>query len=731
MISDHLVLAGGGHTHALILHRWAMKPKLKPKGLITLINRSSSTLYSAMFPGIIAGKYKLEEALINIRLLADQAGIAFVANEITGLNLNENLLYLENRPPVHFTKISLDIGSETFAAEKSSRGLELDSAIAIKPFQQALDWIENQDNDSFIDALEPLTVIGSGLSGVEIVFALRKRWPNRLLSLQANFGQPNVQLKRALLAAGINIIPRDQCIRGPAIRCTGSDSPKWIKQSGLPLGSSGRVLTNRTLQVVGHPNFFAVGDCGVIKKNFRPPSGVWAVREALPLAKNLERASCGLPLISWRPQPAALQLMGGYTKSNISVAWAFYGWLVLGPSSLLCKLKEFLDKRFMEKFEVVSKMRQVSNRSIEIMACRGCAAKVGEKSLKEALKRANLPDLANHPEDSSLIFSTSTGHHLVQSVDGFPALVSDPWLNGRLTALHACSDLWASGASVISAQSVVTLPAINSHLQEELLSQTLAGIQSALEPQGAQLLGGHSLEARSLPPEPSSLGIQIALSVNGRLASGQNFWKKSGLKMGDVILISRGLGSGVLFAAAMAGRSRPHDLDNALNELSLGQYKTFELLIKKQKAKGPDPLVHACTDITGFGLLGHLGEMIRASNAERRKIGLHPLRIQLDATSIPALEGVPDLVRAGISSTLAPANRNAWRLLDQGSDSPAAIDLKLGGIHLDSPDHKGILELIVDPQTCGPLLITCSCKVAEELVISGPWRRIGKVISPF
>ena len=80
------MLAGGGHTHALVLLRWAMNPKLKPTGMITLVNQSSTTIYSGMFPGVIAGKYKIDEILIDLRKLASKARVSFVIAEIEGIN---------------------------------------------------------------------------------------------------------------------------------------------------------------------------------------------------------------------------------------------------------------------------------------------------------------------------------------------------------------------------------------------------------------------------------------------------------------------------------------------------------------------------------------------------------------------------------------------------------------------------------------------------------------------
>ena len=106
-----LLLAGGGHSHALLLKRWAMRPERRPPQNITLVNRSSTALYSGMVPGLIAGVYKRDELAIDLRQLCDRAGVAFVEAEITGLNPQAKLLRLRDRPALHFDWLSLDVGA--------------------------------------------------------------------------------------------------------------------------------------------------------------------------------------------------------------------------------------------------------------------------------------------------------------------------------------------------------------------------------------------------------------------------------------------------------------------------------------------------------------------------------------------------------------------------------------------------------------------------------------------
>ena len=103
MHDDHLVLAGGGHSHALVLLRWAMNPKLKPDGMITLVNQSSTTIYSGMFPGVVSGKYKIDEILIDLRNLAAKAGVSFLKAEIEGIDLKQKKLRLAGRSEIEYS----------------------------------------------------------------------------------------------------------------------------------------------------------------------------------------------------------------------------------------------------------------------------------------------------------------------------------------------------------------------------------------------------------------------------------------------------------------------------------------------------------------------------------------------------------------------------------------------------------------------------------------------------
>ena len=706
-----LVLAGGGHSHALVLRRWAMQPSKRPSNLITLVSRTSTALYSGMVPGLIAGIYQRDQVAVDLRDLADQAGVALVVAEITGLDLQNQQLHLDQRPSLPYEHLSLNLGAET--ATNPAQNLEL---VPIKPLEPALAFLADQDRQMGQQGLatSPFQVVGSGLAAVETVLALRQRWSMRPLVLRIRPGCLQPILIKALEKAEIQIIGTSEMDQTKQFQttagllCTGSQAPHWLADRDLPCcPNSGRIRTEMSLQVIGHPNLFAAGDCAVIDSHPRSPSGVWAVRAAKPLARNLEATCSGRALRRWRPQYQALQLLGGF-RDREPVAWALRNHRILGPHPLLWRWKAAIDARFMAMFK-----RSASMDSIETMACRGCAAKLPAGPLEGALRQAGIAELGTEPEDAAILPMKSTKPiaPLLQSVDGFPALVSDPWLNGRLTALHACSDLWACGAHVLAAQAVVTLPQTNESIQESLLAQTLAGIRSALNPQGAQLLGGHTLEARDgLAQPPLSRAVQVTLSVSGQAV--ETFWRKAGVQAGDRLLLSRPLGTGVLFAAAMTGAAPAPSLDLALAQMGTSQHLLLEELLGLE-AEHPRA-IHAATDITGFGLLGHLGEMLRNTG----------LKVVLKGPEIPSLASALSLLEKGYASSLAPANRRAWSLLDNDS-----VDLELTGIDPGSNQHQALLELLVDPQTCGPLLISVQDDIAQQLTSQpqSTWTDIGSV----
>jgi len=717
----HLVLAGGGHTHALLLRRWLMRPRLRPAHiLVTLVSRQSTAFYSGTLPALVAGLIAVEESAIDLRRLCTLAEVTFLRAEIVGLDPVARELRLEGRPPLRFDRLSLDVGavtaggspepdvaprldpepngpmpnpSGTGGTQPTGSRAWGDSGQPVKPLEPFLAWLSTLTPGS------ALRIRGGGAAAVELALALRARGygPRLLLrgqGLRLGSAAANRLGERLLAEAGIPL-ERNVPQAAPAdLACTGSRAPAWLAAAGLLVdAATGRVLTTASLQVLEHPHLFAAGDCAVVAGAPRPASGVWAVRATPVLATNLQR-SLEQPqrrLRPWRSQRRALQLLGdGGWSPKGPRAVLFWGPVALGPSRWLWRWKRHLDQRFLEGFAALAPMGP------EAMACRGCAAKLAAAPLEAALARLEGMARAQAPspcapalkegrdgvEDAAVLATAADGSLLLQSVDGFPALVADPWLNARLTTLHACGDLWASGADLESVQALVTLPEAEPALQEELLLQTLAGVRSVLDPLGARLIGGHTLEGRD------GAGLALALTVNGRVDPGRH-WLKGPLREGDALLLSGPLGSGVLFAAAMAGAARPGWIDAALETMQRSQARLVELLA----AHG----CHACTDVTGFGLLGHLGEMLAAGGAAAAVLPGDGLSagemVLLEARSIPAFTGALELLDQGWASSLAPANGRALALLG-------------GPVRLVGEAAAAVEALLIDPQTCGPLLAT-------------------------
>ena len=276
------------------------------------------------------------------------------------------------------------------------------------------------------------------------------------------------------------------------------------------------------------------------------------------------------------------------------------------------------------------------------MRCGGCGAKVGAGVLSRVLARlgpspgSGVTIGLDAPDDAAMI-EVPAGKALVQSVDFFRTFVSDPYVFGEVAAVHALGDVWAMGAKAHSALALAVVPAAAERLMEEDLFQMLAGARHVLDGAGCALIGGHSGEG----PEAA-----LGFSVNG-LVDPARALRKGGLRPGDRLVLTKRLGTGVIFAAAMRGAARGAWIAGALASMRKPSDAAADALL----AAG----AHACTDVTGFGLAGHLVEMIRASGA---------VSVDLDLDALPALDGAMELFAQGFASSLQPENLRARHLID-------------------------------------------------------------------
>ena len=390
--------------------------------------------------------------------------------------------------------------------------------------------------------------------------------------------------------------------------------------------------------------------------------------------------------MAYRPQKDAMYLISTGDQYAIGTRNG-----VTFEGAWVWRWKNWIDQRFMAKFNALPDMApppQDSNikvadaaalKEISAMAmrCGGCGAKVGATVLSRALgsivpaERDDVLIGLDAPDDAAVVETGGT-RLAVHSVDYFRAIIDDPYLFGKIAANHALGDIFAMGAEPQTALAIATVPYGIEAKVEADLSQMMAGANEMLRDAGCALVGGHTSEGAEL-----SLGF----SVNGLIAR-DKVLRKGGLEPGDVLIVTKRIGTGTLLAADMRGKARGRWVAGAIQHMIRSNRIGAGILA----AHG----AHAATDVTGFGLLGHLVEMVRASSVDAT----------LDLNAVPLLEGVRETLAMGIFSSLQPQNvrlRRAIRNLDEASADP-------------------LYPALFDPQTAGGLLASVPAASAAACV---------------
>ena len=720
MTLNHLVLVGGGHSNVLLLQKWIMQPRLIPDLPITIISRDSNLVYSSMYPSVISNWISLEESFIDINPLANSVNVSFVKNEINNIDFYQKKIFLQNRPCIKYSKIILNCGMETKVSPEFKDLVKKEIAFPIKPFFQSYKFIQREDKHNSEEVL-PFVIVGSGLAAIEISLALRKRWPKRRLILVCDDKKISKKILNILNQFNISIKLKINFPYKKILLCTGNTPQSWISKNILNLDDKGRIITDFDLKVRGFSEIYAVGDCSYPYLNKGNSSGILAVKAAKVLSQNLIRDFYGKKLINWYPQKRGLQIVNIF-NDGVPKAFGVYGRFIFGPSTVLFDLKNKIDNNFIDKFKLPIMNRHKENVNMSDLDCRGCAAKIPQNVLNDSLRNAKLDTIADSPEDANEIYR-SDKEIILQSIDGFPSLISDPWLNGRITALHACSDLWACGASISSSQVLVSIPKVDYSIQNYLFSQSLDGIRSVISELGGKILGGHTFESRHVVKKPYSLGIDIALTVQGILKVDKKIWTKHGMKSGDILLMSRPLGVGIFFAAQMQNFNVFKSYEAVFKNLVKSQQYLIEQVKTLEDQLGKD-LINASTDITGYGFLGHLSEMISASNFKRQEKNLKIIKVILDLNAFQAYPGVMALIKKGVKSSLYEANKKIFEDFSKEQSNDKVISFYQDN-DINMEKFQAIIKLLFDPQTCGPILISCESKY-EKLLLRN-WYKVGDV----
>jgi selenide,water dikinase len=703
-VRHELILVGGGHAHVQVLRRWAMAPV--PGVHLTVVVDHPTAVYSGMVPGFVAGQYTADELEIDVRPLAMRVGARCIVSRATGLDVGDHRLRLDGRPPLAYDTISFDVGSTV--AGQDLPGMR-EHALATRPIgefvRRAGELLDRARGRDRFDVV----VVGAGAGGVEVAFALRARLGREgvregrvwLLESAPRLlpGYPAAtaaRVARAARARGVTLrsgaaverVEADGVVLAGAERLS-CDAVLWVAGgaslslfagSGLSLDGQGFVRVGPTLQAIGHDAVFAAGDCAAWEAGPPlPKAGVYAVRQGPVLAENLRARVGGGRLRPYRPQRDFLTLLNLGDGTAIAAKWG-----VVAEGAWAFRLKDRIDRRFMRRFQVLGAdgdlapdfRRQAM--PVAEMVCGGCAAKVGESALHRALERlgaASDPAVLlglTVPDDAAAV-ETEGGEIVAATIDGFRAFADDPYLVGRVSAVNAASDLWAKGVTPRFALAQVNIPDTGAGRAEETLYQVMAGARAALDADGITLVGGHTTTG----PE-----LTVGFAVFGVATSPDALVRQGGLTPGDRLILTKPLGTGVLLQADMRGLARGEWMQ-AVHASMLRSNAEASRVAREARAS-------AATDITGFGLAGHLGQMLRASKAAA----------VVDLGALPLLPGAALLLARGVRSTAHPENARARRaiLVEPG----AAL--------------RPELDILFDPQTSGGLLFGVAAERAATAV---------------
>ena len=271
--------------------------------------------------------------------------------------------------------------------------------------------------------------------------------------------------------------------------------------------------------------------------------------------------------------------------------------------------------------------------------------------------------------DDAGVYKISAGQALVQTVDFFTPIVDDPYTFGQIAATNSLSDVYAMGGRPLSSLALVCFPEKG---DLEVLEQILAGGLSKMMEAGCAVIGGHSVR----DPE-----IKFGYSVTGTVHP-DRVWKNATAQVGDRLVLTKALGTGVISTAIKRGQARQSWIDAATKSMTTLNAKASEIATHFD--------VHAATDITGFGLIGHLREVAKGSGLSAR----------IDAARVLLLEGALECVRAGF----VPGGLNANRAFAEcvvGYEGEIPAEVK---------------TLLFDPQTSGGLLLSVASEDAAKLI---------------
>lgn len=311
---------------------------------------------------------------------------------------------------------------------------------------------------------------------------------------------------------------------------------------------------------------------------------------------------------------------------------------------------------------------------MELQFCRGggCTAKLGPAALERVLSKLPRPTdpallIGAESSDDAAVYRLTDDLAIVQTLDFFPPMLDDPYVFGQVAAANALSDVYAMGGTVKTALNIVCFP---EQMDLNILGRILQGGSEKVREAGGSLAGGHSI---------ADAEVKYGLSVTGVVHPDRIRANNTG-RVGDRLILTKPLGVGLICTAARMGQADPDWMQGAVRSMTT---------LNQAAARAADRYeVHACTDVTGFGLLGHLHEMLRPD-----------LTARVHVSALPVLPGALDCAGEFYLTAAAQRNRNfaqSW--------------VRLRGLDFAQE------ELLFDPQTSGGLLFAVAPADADVFV---------------
>ncbi|MBC7966045.1 MAG: selenide, water dikinase SelD [Fuerstia sp.] len=733
LASRRILLVGAGHTNLHIVRMWMQQPI--PDTGLTLISPFPCATYSGMLPGTLAGLYAPFDMEIDLHRLTKAAGVELIVDEAVKVDALRKEVLFRERPPVTYDVASIGVGSVPLQMDclKTHPGF-----VAIKPMYTALQRLDSaiQRNGK---APVRTAIVGGGAAGLEVAFCAEQRIRKAGGRPQIALIDANSQILRGFRPRTIRLAEHELQQRGIDVRyagrvtghngldliladgsiitadvviwVTGACPPPLLQQVNLPRAESGFLRIQNTLQSVGDKSVFVVGDSAEMDGEDIDRAGVYAVRQGPILWQNLNRCLQGSELIPYKPQRDFLRLLATGDGRAI-VQWKWFA----GIGAHWWRLKDRIDSKFMHMHRPSGSMKSQSRKSslagMEApsasqadsakMRCRGCGGKTSSRVLHRVLQRLRAEWPSSHQgflqsDDTALLPDTTAANAV--SVDFFPAFLDDPWLTGRIAAIHALSDLWACGVQPTSAVAMVTLPEGSLERQSEMLHHVLSGAIREFTTANAVLVGGHTTNGDEL-----SVGFTVFGKTHGG-ATDRLPLSKANLRPGQQLILTKALGTGVILAANESGLAESRAMSAAIDMMLQTNQQACNIAIEEGVA--------AATDITGFGLSGHLLEMCQQSEVS----------VDVEIESLPLIFGAARQILNGIRSSLYDENKAAVQdfvvigerlereLRRPGSPPDAANEQ---ATLMLSPLQK--LEAMYDPQTSGGLLMGVDAEQSDHVL---------------